>query len=53
MLVGRVGKLVYIYFNQPALIRATSQPSAADWDGFLDYLDSLPDLGVMLMMAPT
>ena len=45
MLVGRVGMLVYMYFNQRALIRATSQPSAADWDGLLDYLDSLPDLG--------
>ncbi len=45
MLVGRVGMLVYIYFNQRALSRANAQPSASDWDGFMAYLDTIPDLG--------
>ncbi len=36
--------LVYIFFNQGALRRANAQPSASDWDGFMAYLDNIPDL---------
>ncbi len=45
MLVGGVGMLVYIFFNQGALRRANAQPSASDWDGFMAYVDNIPDLG--------
>lgn len=30
--------LVYIYFDQRALRRVKDDPSAADWDGFVEYL---------------
>ncbi len=45
MLVGRVGMLVYIFFNQRSLSRANAQRSASDWDGFMAYLDNIRDLG--------
>ena len=41
LLVGKVGMLVYIYFNSRALKRIKDQPSAADWEGFVEYMESL------------
>ena len=45
--VHRVAMLVYIYFNQRALNRVQEQPTAQDWDDFMDYLHSLPPMPEM------
>ena len=45
--VDRVAMLVYIYFNQRALNRVQAQPTAQDWDDFMDYLHSLPPMPEM------
>lgn len=44
LLVGRVGMLVYIYFNQRALNNVQNKPSAQDGEKFLDYLQDLPPM---------
>ena len=40
LLVGRVGLLVYVYFNQRPLKRINKEPNAADWEGFIKYMES-------------
>lgn len=45
--VDRVAMLVYIYFNQRALNRVQAQPTAQDWDDFMNYLHSLPPMPEM------
>ena len=44
MLVGRVGMLVYVYFNLRALHHTAAMPSASDWEQYGEYLESLPPL---------
>lgn len=45
--VDRVAMLVYIYFNQRALNRVQAQPTAQDWDDFMEYLHNLPAMPEM------
>ena len=44
LLVGRAGMLVYIYFNQRVINRITKPHCAADFEGFIDFLDSMDPL---------
>ena len=41
LLVGKVGMLMYIYFNSRALKCIKDQPFAANWEGFVEYMESL------------
>lgn len=43
MLLPRVYRLVYIYFNTRALKRTGTQPSAADFEAFLSWVETLED----------
>lgn len=43
LLLRHVYKLVYIYFNQRVLKRTTSQPTAADFEAFMEYLEGLSE----------
>ena len=47
MLSGRVGKLVYIYYNSRVLKRAKVVLAASDWDSFIEYLENLAPLEVL------
>lgn len=46
LLVGRVGMLVYLYFNSRALKRHNKGFAASDWEEFAAYLDTLPPVQV-------
>ena len=44
LLMGRAGILVYIHYNQRVLSRMHEQHCAADFEGFLNYLDGMDPL---------
>ena len=42
--VGRVGLMVYVYYNWRVLQRKANEASAMSWDDWFEWLESLPPL---------
>ena len=47
LLVGRVGMLVYIFFNSRVLARGQKQLAATAWEECKAYLETLPPIDVV------
>lgn len=47
LLVGRVGLLVYIYFNVRVLNNVASTATAFDWDDFMEHWENLPTIDIL------